>query len=202
MVKSDDTEYLEYCERNTFWQNIVMSHPSFSIHSILLINIVFLCFIFININFNELLHSFTFKNFLVLVSGTTGIISVFFGIFCVLIRIADFTISKNICTVKNTFNSKIKKLNIQNGGLVKIKKKKSAGSLFSIIFKTKKFLVNKQHQNFTSENYLKKKKKINKTLMNLKYWKKRLGKNTRFFHRWQIIFFTWMIFIWIIAVFW
>ncbi len=201
MVKSEDTEYLEYCERNTFWQNIVKSHLSFSINSFLVISIVFLGFIFININLNELLHNFTFETFLVLVSETTGTISVFLGTFCVLIRIADFTISKNICTVKNTFNSKIKKLNIQNGGLVKIKRKKSAGNLFSIIFKTKRFFVNEQYQNFSRENYLEKKKKINNTLMNLKYWKKRLGKNARFFHRLQIIFFFWMIFIWIITVF-
>lgn len=192
MNEPTDWKYREYYERHSYWQNIAISHMSFSINLFLTISLAFLGFIVNSSNMNniDLIFSVTEPDpgiTLIFISVIMGGLSILYGILSVLTRIADFNLTRNVVYTRKLFYSK-------KNDVLKTEKVKRKGNWFSIILNTKKYLI--------SSEFIRAEEKdaINKELTNLIYWKEVLGGNTWFFHKIQIGSFACMMIFWIISV--
>lgn len=192
MDKTTDLKGREYFERHAYWQNIAISHMSFSINLFLTISLAFLGFIvnsseLNNINFRFSIYQIEMDITLIFMAVIMGGISILCGVFCVLFRIADFNLTRNAVYARKKFYA-------ETGGKLTTEKTKSGGNWFSVIFNPHNFLLSSDF--IISEE----KDLVNKRLANVIYWKGRLGRKTWLYHKIQILLFALMIFSWIISV--
>ncbi|HZH72720.1 MAG TPA: hypothetical protein VFD91_09535 [Mariniphaga sp.] len=192
MNESLNSKEREYFERHAYWQNIAISHMSFSINMFLTISLAFLGFIVNSSSINNHNYRISFTNIdwsdtLIFYSVILGGLSIMCGISCVLYRIADFNLTRNTVYVRKKFYS-------ENQEMLTGRKEKTEGNMISVILNTRNFLLSRDF--IKSED----KDSINRKLANLIYWKELLGGKTWLFHKIQIVFFALMIIFWIISI--
>lgn len=163
MKTFEDPKYQEYYQRNSFWQGIAINHISFSINLFLTVTLAFLGFMVNESNLNNIDLILTLKNInwkitFLSISIITGGLSIVFGTICVLTRIADFSLTRNSVYIRKRFYSNANQLDDGNkSGLLKTKKKRIFGNIFSVIFYTNKYLIKNSLLNPKKKNENRKK---------------------------------------------
>lgn len=198
MKNLNDPKYREYSERYGFWQNLSLNQLSFS-------NNLFLVAAFTSIGFiyKQMPQSGIYytgicnsdKNLtLIVVAVILFSISIFSGFSCVLTRIADIRITRNIILTRKRFYShysdkKISSETFDNGYLTT--KNRDGGMFICVLFGPQKIFIQTEEIPKGKKNDCIKqlKRQINFKLENLNYWENRMGKYSWKFHHWQIISF-------------